>query len=467
MNKDLDNLFEQARQSLQSELPLEKVQELIHVQTTPSLWSNQKFWIMNTSILAIIAIYAALFFSNYNEKNTPLTNNNDNSPTTTVASTNNQPPTFAKLNKAIPDNLPLPIVRENPNEHKLAEVILTEEAAPKLLQSADKLDSLGPKKTFTEYKLEIKKENSEQEIKKLKSDLAQYGIHMEIQELTYNDNKIQRFKGKFQTDSLFCGSTMDNYEFDISGSFHSMEFIFRVSDERNLKYLKIQSEAFEETIECYDDEVIANTKEAEQMRKRMAIEMERAQEEMERAQDEMERAQEEMERAQEEMERAQEEMERAQEEMERDREEALEKVEWDKIYEEIDKAMEGTHIDPEMIHKEVRKALKNIQHETFDNEEFREQMRDLQIDLNNMRIEISREVNREVRDAIRESRRAGRKGRVRIIEGYRHERTAEEMELEALEMKREAEALAREAKILMEEAKMKEKEAKEKAKKSK
>lgn len=290
---ELDHLFDQARQSLKADLPVTQVRKLIHKQASPSLWTNQKFWIMSTSLIGIIAL-SSWFFWNSHEQPTTITaaNTTTTSTITTPKLSNDKPPTT--IREARPDNLPLPII--NPILAKTIDnTNLTTPKATLARVTETQLDSFGPKESFTEYTLEIKKENSEQEIKKLKSELAQYGIHMDVKILTYNnENNIKRFKGQFKTDSLFCGSNMSNYEFDVSGSFKKMQFTFRVANNKNLKYLKIQSDDFEETIECYDDEVIANTQEAQRINERIQDEMRTAEEAMVKAQERMVKAQEDM-----------------------------------------------------------------------------------------------------------------------------------------------------------------------------
>lgn len=193
---------------------------------------------------------------------------------------------FSSTNLSLPSayltklNLPTPAIWQQPIPLLKAS----------FAQPNNKLDSLGPKATFTEYKLVIRKENSEQEIAKLKEELASYGIYMDVLALKYdNENKIKRFKGKFRTDSLFCGTTMNNYQFDVQGSFREMEFIFRVADNKNLKYLKIQSESFEELIECYDDEVLTNAKQAQRIHQRIEARTERVEAEIARTMAEVDR----------------------------------------------------------------------------------------------------------------------------------------------------------------------------------
>jgi hypothetical protein len=472
MNKNLDHLFEQARKSMQSEMPLEEVQQLIHGQASPSLWTNQKIWIMSTSILGILTIGIICWFNSYNHP-TPTT-------ATTIPKEN---PSFAQqaksseqhtivLQDAAPDNIPLPILnKENiePNALTLASFEHNNPKTNSVAKKASKLDSLGPKKTFTEYKLEIKKENSEQEIKKLKAELSNYGIHMEVKILNYDtDNKIKRFKGQFKTDSLFCGSTMNDYEFDISGAFKSMEFIFRVADNKNLKYLKIQSDNFEETIECYDDEVISSSQEARKISRQMHEEMARTHEQMANAQIQMANAQQEIARAQEEMALL-----KKEEYTKHDikRLEHLDLVNWDKIEADIEKAMENVEIELGGVNKDLTKALKDMEVIILD-KNFKEDLKVLQKDLAKMRLDIEQEVTGELiehrRTRTKETRYefSTEENGVPIIEG---QIKASRLEVEgkeqtAQELKEEATAMEEAAKELKRFAKEKRKMAKKKTK---
>jgi len=479
MNKNLDHLFEQTRQSMQSEMPLEEVQKLIHGQASPSLWTNQKIWIMSTSIIGILTISLVCWLNSYNQPTsiTVIETPNQSSP---IIQQNKLPEQHTVvLQEAVPDNIPLPILNKetiSPNPITLASFDHSskENITPK---KATKLDSLGPKKTFTEYKLEIKKENSEQEIKKLKTELSNYGIHMEVKILNYDsDNKIKRFKGQFKTDSLFCGSTMNDYEFDISGSFKSMEFIFRVADNKNLKYLKIQSENFEETIECYDDEVISSTQEAREINRQIHEEMAKAQQEMANAQEEMANAQMEIARAQEEMARI-----KVEEYSKHDikRLEQLGMVDWEKIEDDIENAMENIEIELGDVSEDLREALDNREVIILD-KNFKEDMKILQKDLAKMRLEIEREVKNHIKE-YRLKRNEGAKynfptkdddgtryefpenrSDVLIIE--RPKVTAPLKERTAKELKEEAKAMEEAAKKLQKEAKERRKMAKKKAK---
>lgn len=116
--------------------------------------------------------------------------------------------------------------------------------------------------------MEIRKDNSEQQLKTLQQELEQYGIQMQIEQLTYRpDGTIKRFKGQFDTDSLFCGEAIHAQTFDVSGNFQSMSFTFRVAESNNqLKYLKIaMDDEVEQTIECYDDEILSDANEARRL----------------------------------------------------------------------------------------------------------------------------------------------------------------------------------------------------------
>lgn len=290
MNKDLNHLFEQARQSLKAEMPVQEMQALIHQQASPSLWTNQKIWIMSTTFFSILIVSSLFLWNNDNKvpQQEPKT-------TKTLVQTTAIPTTS---NKALPlapaDNEPLPIITATSTEPTIPEAS-NQPPKPQQALTLTRLDSLEPQETFTEYTLEIRKDNSEQEIKKLQSELAQYGIHLQVKTLNYTkDDKIKRFKGVFKTDSLFCGSSINNYEFDVSGAFKTMQFTFRVAKDQNLKYLKIESDNFEETIECYDDEVIASTKEAQEINERIKEEMTAIEEAMAKAQEQMMEAQEDM-----------------------------------------------------------------------------------------------------------------------------------------------------------------------------
>lgn len=461
MNKNLDHLFEQARKSMQSEMPLEEVQQLIHGQASPSLWTNQKIWIMSTSILGILTIGIVCWFNSYNHP-TPTT-------ATTIPKEN---PSFAQqaksseqhtivLQDAVPDNIPLPILnKENitPNALTLAAVENDNSKTNSVAKKASKLDSLGPKKTFTEYTLEIKKENSEEEIKKLKAELSNYGIHMEVKILNYDtDNKIKRFKGQFKTDSLFCGSTMNDYEFDISGAFKSMEFIFRVADNKNLKYLKIQSDNFEETIECYDDEVISSSQEARKISRQMHEEMAKTQEKMANAQQEMARFQEEIARLQ-------------RENHTKNKIKRLEQLgltNWDEIDKNIKTAIEHIEIKLEDIDDDIVKSLKNKKIIILD-QDFKGDLKILQKDLAKIRIDIEGEVNDQVKtyrlkhnEEIKHDFPTKNKD-VFILEKFLETSTPKEQTAE--ELKEEATAMEEAAKELKRVAKEKRKEAKKKAK---
>lgn len=440
MNKDLDHLFEQARKSMQSEMPLEEVQGLIHGQASPSLWTKKITWIMSTSIISILTIGIACWFNHYNQPTTNTATTAENSKEPAVTLQQNLPQQqLVTIKEARPDNIPLPTLNSEttvPNSIVLASSVKDNSKASLGTKKTTKLDSLGPKKTFTEYKLEIKKENSEQEIKKLKSELANYGVHMNVQVLDYdNNNKIKRFKGKFKTDSLFCGSTMNNYEFDISGAFKSMEFIFRVADDKNLKYLKIQSENFEETIECYDDEVISSTQEARKLNQIMQEEMAEVQREMAEAQEEMANAQQEIARVQEEMFRLK------KEEHSKNNEIRLKKsgiINWAKIESDIDKAMENVELELEGVNQDLMETLEDMEVIILD-KNFKKDMKALKKDLAKMRLEIEGEVSNIIEEHQLKQKEIKQEERFNL-------RTAKELEKEAAKMEEAAKKLKKEAK---------------------
>lgn len=446
MNKDLDHLFEQARKSMQSEMPLEEVQGLIHGQASPSLWTKKTTWIMSTSIIGILTIGIACWFNGYNQP-TSIAATETSKESSFILQQNSSPKQpLLNVQEAIPDNIPLPLLNQ---EDK---IIAPSIPSPKEPSKTDletktrtKLDSLGPKKTFTEYTLEIKKENSEQEIKKLKTELSNYGIHMDVKILDYdNANKIKRFKGKFKTDSLFCGSTMNDYEFDISGAFTSMQFIFRVADDKNLKYLKIQSENFEETIECYDDEVISSTQEARKLNRQIQEEMAKAQEEMANAQEEMANAQQEMARAQEKISQMEKETSSERNIIYLDDQQILN---WDKIENDIEMVIENVEFRLEDVNEEVRSALEDVNVSLWD-KNLKKDMKILQKDLAKMRIDIELQVKERFKK--HKTRRNKNKDLFRLEETNRSsnlkDKTAKELSEEADAMEKAAKELAKEAK---------------------
>ena len=466
---ELDHLFDQARQSLKADMPVTQVRKLIHKQASPSLWTNQKFWIMSTSLIGIIAL-SSLFFWNSSEQPTTIAAANTTTKITTPKLSNEKPPTTT-IRAARPDNLPLPII--NPILAKTIDnTNLTAPKASFTRVAETQLDSLGPKESFTEYTLEIKKENSEQEIKKLKSELAQYGIHMDVKILTYNnENNIKRFKGQFKTDSLFCGSNMSNYEFDVSGSFKKMQFTFRVANNKNLKYLKIQSDDFEETIECYDDEVIANAQEAQKIN--------------ERIQDEMRNAEEAMVKAQEKMVKAQEEMIRLRENMlfKNDSFPLLENWSSDQIneswldsykdsYNDLLKDYDFPRLELHHYDGDWKEALKDLKIELKDMreqiiEETLEHVRERKEMLKERRLEreMEREIEREIRRQIECERRCEKEDEEESIEALKRE--AKELEKVAEKLRKAAEKKEKELLKSKEKAKEKAKEKEKKEKKEK
>jgi hypothetical protein len=270
MNKPIDDLFEQARASLKANMPLEQVEKLVqHSAGTASFWT----WKMIISSMSIIGIIIAITVGSFLTITPPPPTAEQ--PQTVVNTISNSSPVY-KITE--PNTLPILEDSSSPSSF-VNHTWFQEEAAQPIpvaslgASTTALLDSLGPKKTFTEYTLEIRKDNSEKELKALQQELKNYGIKLQIQQLNYHpDNTIKRFKGRFETDSLFCSTQMSQHEFDIQGAFKSMQFTFRVANEKELKYLKIQSDDFEETIECYDDNVLSSTAQA----KRIAKETERA-----------------------------------------------------------------------------------------------------------------------------------------------------------------------------------------------
>ena len=263
MNKPIDDLFEQARASLKANMPLEQVEKLVlHSAGTTSFWT----WKMIISSMSIIGIIIAITVGSFltSPKHPPtaeqstdfvntITDNNASAYSITSKITQTNPSNFLEDSSSL-------LVAASFFDTPSPQTIPLNASATALL------DSLGPKKTFTEYTLEIRKDNSEEELKALQEELKNYGIKLNIQQLSYNsDNTIERFKGRFETDSLFCSTQMSQHEFDIQGAFKSMQFTFRVANEKELKYLKIQSDDFEETIECYDDRIISSSAQAERV----------------------------------------------------------------------------------------------------------------------------------------------------------------------------------------------------------
>ncbi|MCP4438350.1 MAG: hypothetical protein GY810_05345 [Aureispira sp.] len=252
MTKELENYFEKARQSFKADLPLDQIEDMIAKQPATSVWATKKWWIMGSSILSITSIILiSLFWTN----NTTI---NSNSTTTLennipVENSSEQPIELASFVDHNPIKIPIDAAPEE-----------VDQVVDKVLAAAQKAttDTLKPKTSFTEYKVEIRKENSQKDVEQLQQELNDYGISMQVDALEYNDkNEISRFKGQFDTDSLYCGK-LSSYDFDVKGPFKQIEFTFRVSNEKNLKYLRIESDNFEKTIECYDDEVLSDAHEA-------------------------------------------------------------------------------------------------------------------------------------------------------------------------------------------------------------
>lgn len=302
MNKPIDDLFEQARASLQADMPLENVETLIQRSTgSTSIWT----WKTIISSMSIIGIIIAITLGSLlmTSADTPIAEANSLPLYSTLILKESSlvEPTVSPLKItdqtlyfASSDSMP-PMPVAPPSRPPVAVPAPPAPPIPPVPPALDRssfLDSLGPKKTFTEYTLEIRKDNSERELKALQQELERYGITLQILQLKYNsDQTIKRFKGRFETDSLFCSTEMSEHEFDIQGAFKSMQFTFRVADEKNLKYLKIQSDDFEQTIECYDDEVLIDRVKAEAAAKIAQRAMYSAERQMQQAQREAEAAQ--------------------------------------------------------------------------------------------------------------------------------------------------------------------------------
>jgi hypothetical protein len=297
MNKPLDDLWEQARAQLKADLPFQEVEALVQRAATAAPSSSWgKLWKTIITSMGILIVTTTLLL--IAPPKTPIS-------TPSLLSPLHQPlkstvyfeepagytvPYFSEQLAPLEQDStpPLPPV---PPTAPAALPTLPVAPLPPVPPAPFLLDSLGPKKTFTEYSLEIRKDNSERELKALQQELQRYGIQLHIQQLSYHpDQTIKRFKGRFETDSLFCSTQLQEHEFDIQGAFKSMQFTFRVADEKELKYLKIQSDDFEQTIECYDDQVLTNQVQAERAAVAAQQAARLAQREMERATASMHRA---------------------------------------------------------------------------------------------------------------------------------------------------------------------------------
>jgi len=422
---NLDRLFDKARQSLQEDMPVEDVQRLIHgQQPTNSWWGNQKYWIMTSSMISIITIAALFFWNTQTKPQSP--KNKQKVPEITTRQWAVAPIVHAPVN----DKYPLPMAANT----ALATPQKDEKRAalPPAERTADKLDTLRPEENFTEYKVIIRKENSQREIDKLQRELAQYGIQLDIEQLDYNkDNTIKRFKGQFDTDSLFCGSAMKEYDFDLAGSFKQMEFIFRVSKDNNLKYLRIQSDDFEETIECYDDEVLADTKEAQKLREQMRVEIHMAKEEMERAGEEMERAGQEIERVMHILKKEidhrlninEEELSKKLKSLER-----LQEVDWVKKGEEIERVLRKQFKGKRF--EQLEEKLEDI--DIRIEKDIEEAIEGIDKEMKTLRIEIEEEIEEELKENKKYHKAK--------------EQSPQELEAEAKRLEKEAKALRKKAK---------------------
>lgn len=256
MNKSLDDRFEQARQQLRAELPLEQLSQRLASAPKPSFWTFKKIIGMNSLLLSIIATAFYWQSANIPPAASPasifLFNGTMATPSPYVTNPLDTPPP-TPVKPPVPPVPPKPPVPPVPPKPPVPPV------PPR---------PIAPQKTFTEYTLEIRKDNSEQQLQKLQQELEQYGIQMRIDQLTYRPNgTIKRFKGQFDTDSLFCGEAIQAQTFDVSGSFQVMSFTFRVAESNHqLKYLKIaMDDEVEQTIECYDDEILSDAKEAQRL----------------------------------------------------------------------------------------------------------------------------------------------------------------------------------------------------------
>lgn len=310
MNKQpIDDLFEQARASLKANMPLENVEQLLQSSAgSPSKWTWKKIISSMSIIGIIIAISTGSFLLTPSTTTSVDTQTLPLYPPVITEEANLLESNFITINEL--DKNTEPIAKDSTPPPPVAPPVVAPlpplapfaPTAPPVPPSPPNfLDSLGPKKTFTEYTLEIKKDNSEKELKALQKELGNYGIKLKIQELSYHpDQTIRRFKGKFETDSLFCSTQMQEHEFDIQGAFKSMQFTFRVADEKNLKYLKIQSEDFEETIECYDDKVLSSSAQAKKIAQEAELAMRAAEQQMQYAQREAELARKKLQLAQQE-----------------------------------------------------------------------------------------------------------------------------------------------------------------------
>jgi hypothetical protein len=243
---------------------------------------------------------------------------------------------------------------------------------------------------------------------------------------------------------------MNDYEFDISGAFKSMEFIFRVADNKNLKYLKIQSEDFEETIECYDDEVISSTQEARKLNRQIQEEMARAQEDMANAQQEIAKAQEQMARMKKE----------AFSKQGAKRLNKLEIIDWDEISNEIQIAVKLVESELEGTSEEISEIIKDKKRFII-TKHFTESMKTLKKDLAKKQLEMELNIGLEINDLIKiykseqkekiKSRSPSESDDVIIIKESRtssnlKKRTAKELEEEATAMENAAKELIKKAK---------------------
>ena len=427
MNPDLDRLFEQARKELRAEMPIEAVEQLIQRPASTSFWKRNKYQIMGTSFfISMLALIGLSFW--------PL----HSSISTENKIISSQPATTAQA-KVIP-----PVFSDPINSSSKTVFHFTENSPKNLLYWQDQqasnskemssgMDSLIPKETFREYQLTIRDDNSEQDLRKLKTELKNYGIYLEITKLDYDEEKrIKNFAGQFTTDSLFCNGEEQNHNFNISGTFDDITFTFRVAKDKNLKYLKIASNNFEETIECYDDGVIANISAAKKQHELAEMEMNRARADIEKAKHEIEKAKHDIEHAIHDMD------ERFNTEFKFQFEEQLNNFhfEFDSSFVAF-KNKDWTKLSDD-IRRELKESLKNFNGKDF-SKELEEEMKALKEALKDMEDEIENEI-REVIDRQREKDRGGH-------------RSSEDLKEEAKELKRAYKEVKKEAKRMAKEEK--------------
>lgn len=486
MNKQpIDDLFEQARASLKANMPLENVEQLLQSSAgSPSKWTWKKIISSMSIIGIIITIITGSFLVSPSSTTSVATKTLPLYPPVITEEANLLESNFITINELDKNNKPIaqdstppppvapPVVAPLPPLAPFAPT--APPMPPSIPNPSNFLDSLGPKKTFTEYTLEIKKDNSERELKALQEELENYGIKLKIQELTYHpDQTIRRFKGKFETDSLFCSTQMQEHEFDIQGAFKSMQFTFRVADEKNLKYLKIQSEDFEETIECYDDKVLSSSAQAQKIAQEVELAMRVAEKKMHQVQREAELARRELQQAQKEAARSLANILRLQADSVKSvsREELLAK------YPNMEKILEKNLLLDSTEHVEIYLGnleaqldfFKQLAKEDWPNldsflleKPLPNYPEDWRLELENTRLDIEQDIQERLilqKELEKESIKRRMETRQLL------EELEVELEVEGRTLEEEAAQLEKEAKILIKEAKRLKKEAKKKAKK--